>query len=124
MTSVDEQPAQEKKFPFKFWAVIIVLNGLQGIASPFWASSMNIELTTSVLIRSVVLGGFNLVVGVGFWLERKWALWMYIGLLVFGYINLFIIASQGLMPVWQAICSGIVGMLFLVFFISQRHQFK
>lgn len=124
MTSVDEQPAQEKKFPFKLWAFLIVINGLQGIASPFLASSLDIELTTYVLIRSVVLGILSLVVGVGFWLERKWALWMYIGLLVFSFINLFIAASQGLVPVWQALCSGFVGILFLVFFISQRHQFK
>jgi hypothetical protein len=124
MTSVDEQPAQEKKFPFKIWAVLIVLGGLQSIASPFLASSLDIELTTYVLIRSVVLGILSLAVGVGFWLERKWALWTYIGLLVFSFINLSIVASQGLVPVWQAICSGLVGIIFLIFFISQRHQFK
>jgi hypothetical protein len=86
-----EQPTQRpdiQLFGHRVLAVLLLLYGLSDLAMPFMLARIpDIELSTISIAFYVLIGLLAIGGAVGFWLRRRWGLWLVIAALVAGALN-------------------------------------
>jgi len=124
------EPQEKKKpqFQHRFWAVLIALGGAQQLYSVAALRDI-IQYSTIGIILSVVAALLAFAAAIGFWLKRRWGLWLYVALLVGLYVNGIyqtlseLIATGEVSWLGLRVGSLFVGTIFLFYLYSQRDEF-
>lgn len=126
----EQQSKPEQSFPFKFWAVLIGLQSLTSLVMLLFPVPNAPPLPPFQIAIQWILLPIAMAAAVGFWLERKWGLWLYVAMLAFFYVQgiaLLVnerVTTGAISFPGMRIGTLVIGTLFFVMFYNQRHQFK
>lgn len=76
------------------------------------------------------MGTVGIVAAIGFWLEKRWGLWVFLGLLAFSFLLYLVVMIIEIGEVSEAVnlSQRIVGLIFslvlMIYLFTQRQQFK
>lgn len=126
-----DAPTSNYTFAFRFWAFLILIASIWQFFQPMIISRTGTGTVPAGLhVVSYGLGIIGLVSTAGFWQERKWGLWVFMGLLGVLFLRTIVLAVIEIVNTGTAsnptlrILELFVWPMLLTFLYNQRKYFK